>query len=139
MKNKELEMNLLIGPGFKLDFVPIFHFPFPCARSPLPVLVTSQPGLVCKQHSSQLHSLCVGIPFSSTVLLLGIHLCKTPQLYNSKTRLGDEICSYDVNMHEGYCLFVSFHHPLSFGSLMTGAPNENIVQNHLNIALLNVF
>ena len=26
---------------------------------------------------------------------------------------------------------------LSFGN--TGAPNENIVQNHLNIALLNVF
>ena len=29
MKNKELEMNLLIGPGFKLDFVPIFHSPVP--------------------------------------------------------------------------------------------------------------
>ena len=29
MKNKELEMNLLIGPGFKLGFVLIFHFPVP--------------------------------------------------------------------------------------------------------------
>ena len=29
---------------------------------------------------------------------------------------------------------------LSFSvELLTGAPNENIVQNHLNIALLNVF
>ena len=37
MKNKELEMNLLIGQGFKLGFVPIFRFPVPCARSPLPV------------------------------------------------------------------------------------------------------
>ena len=54
-------------------------------------------------------------------------------------RLGDEIFSYDVNMHEGYCLFVSFHHHLSFDSLITEPPNENIVQNHLNIALLNVF
>ena len=55
MKNKELEMNLLIGPGFKLGFVLIF---------PFPVLVTSQSGLACKQNSSQLHSLCVGILFS---------------------------------------------------------------------------
>ena len=31
--------------------------------------------------------------------------------------------------------------PLSLGSQreVSGAPNENIVQNHLNIALLNVF
>ena len=28
-QNKELEMQLLIGPGFKLGFVPIFHFPVP--------------------------------------------------------------------------------------------------------------
>ena len=33
---------------------------------------------------------------------LGIHLCKTSQLYILKTRLGGEIYSSDVNMHKGY-------------------------------------
>ena len=28
---------------------------------------------------------------------------------------------------------------LLYGLMLSGAPNENIVQNHLNIALLNVF
>ena len=28
---------------------------------------------------------------------------------------------------------------IPYRSRVTGAPNENIVQNHLNIALLNVF
>ena len=28
---------------------------------------------------------------------------------------------------------------LAFGKIQSGAPNENIVQNHLNIALLNAF
>ena len=37
-QSKELEMKLLIGLGFKSDFVPIFHFLVP--RSPFPVLVT---------------------------------------------------------------------------------------------------
>ena len=60
----------------------------------------SQPSLVWKQNSSHLHSLCVGILFNCTAL--GIHLCKTSQLYVLKTRLGGEIYSSDVNMHKGY-------------------------------------
>ena len=62
----------------------------------------SQPSLVWKQNSSHLHSLCVGILFNCTAL--GIHLCKTSQLYILKTRLGGEIYSSDVNMHKGYCI-----------------------------------
>ena len=34
---------------------------------------------------------------------------------------------------------LSFFHDLSMNNPLSGAPNENIVQNHLNIALLNVF
>ena len=34
-QNRELEMKLLVGLKFKLGFVPIFHFPFPRACSPL--------------------------------------------------------------------------------------------------------
>ena len=60
----------------------------------------SQPSLVWKQNSSHLHSLCVDILFNCTAL--GIHLCKTSQLYILKTRLGGEIYSSDVNMHKGY-------------------------------------
>ena len=30
-------MNLLIGLGFNLSFVPILHFPFPFGRSSFPV------------------------------------------------------------------------------------------------------
>ena len=62
----------------------------------------SQPSLVWKQNSSHLHSLCVGILFNCTAL--GIHLCKTSQLYVLKTRLGGEIYSSDVNMHKGYLI-----------------------------------
>ena len=36
-QSRELEMKLLIGLRSKVGFVPIFHFPFPCARSPLHV------------------------------------------------------------------------------------------------------
>ena len=42
----------------------------------------------------------MGILFNCTAL--GIHLCKTSQLYVLKTRLGGEIYSSDVNMHKGY-------------------------------------
>ena len=34
---KRIVMNLLIGLGFNLSFVPIFHFPVLFARSPFPV------------------------------------------------------------------------------------------------------
>ena len=42
--SRELEMKWQLGPGFKLSFVPIFYFPVPHARYPLPVpiLGTSQ-------------------------------------------------------------------------------------------------
>ena len=33
-QNKDFKMKLLIRLGVKLRFVPIFHFPFPRARSP---------------------------------------------------------------------------------------------------------
>ena len=56
--------------------------------------------LVCNQNFLHLHSLCVGILFNSTAL--GIHLRKTSQPCDFKTRLGGEICSSDVNMHKGY-------------------------------------
>ena len=36
-QNKDLEMKWMIGLGFKLGFVPIFHFPVARARSSLPV------------------------------------------------------------------------------------------------------
>ena len=32
--NRELEIKLLIGLGFKLGFVPFSIVPFPCAHSP---------------------------------------------------------------------------------------------------------
>ena len=35
-QNRELEMKLLIGLGFKSSFVPIFYFPVPRACSWLP-------------------------------------------------------------------------------------------------------
>ena len=37
----------------------------------------------------------------------------------------------------GWLALFSFR--LTSNVLLSGAPNENIVQNHLNIALLNVF
>ena len=40
-------------------------------------------------------------PFLFNSTALGIYLCKTSQLYNFKTKLGDEICSSNVNMCEG--------------------------------------
>ena len=48
---------------------------------------------------------------------------------------------------QSYTLLTKFRGPLTGGTLFgpftecdrTGAPNENIVQNHLKIALLNVF
>ena len=38
-----MEMDLLIELGFRLGFVPIFHFPVLRARFPLPVLVSRFP------------------------------------------------------------------------------------------------
>ena len=58
--------------------------------------------MVCEQSSSNLLSLCKAILFKSTIL--GIHLCKTSQFHNFKTRLGSEICSSDVYMRKGYFL-----------------------------------
>ena len=61
----------------------------------------STPSLICKENFLRLHSLCVGILFKFTTS--GILLCKTSQL-NFKTRLGGEICSFDVNTRKGYFL-----------------------------------
>ena len=61
----------------------------------------STPSLICKENFLHLHSLCVGILFKFTTS--GILLCKTSQL-NFKTRLGGEICSFDVNTRKGYFL-----------------------------------
>ena len=41
------------------------------------------------------------------------------------------------NHHRVNVALTVYHDP--FSVCLTGAPNENIVQNHLNIALLNVF
>ena len=38
-----------------------------------------------------------------------------------------------------YTLFDDFVIVIIIVQLCSGAPNENVVQNHLNIALLNVF
>ena len=56
--------------------------------------------LICKQNFLRVHPLCVGILFNSTALR--IHLGKTLQHYNFKTRLDGEMCSSDVNVHKGY-------------------------------------
>ena len=47
-----------------------------------------------------LDSVCMGILFNSTSL--GIHFCKTPQLYNFKTRHGGEIYLPGVDTNKGY-------------------------------------
>ena len=63
--------------------------------------------LVCKQNSSHLHTLGVNILFNCSAL--GIYLSgKTWRLFDFKTRLGGEIYSSDVNIHEGHlCLLFS--------------------------------
>ena len=43
-----------------------------------------------------------------------------------------------VLFHQGHCQ-VYIEVTIRAHCAITGAPNENIVQNHLNIALLNVF
>ena len=67
-------------------------------REPIPLSEQiSPPSLVCKQNSSHVHYLYVGIFFNW--IALGIHLCKTSQLFILKTRLGGEIYLSDINMH----------------------------------------
>ena len=110
MKNKELEMNLLIGPGFKLGFVLIF---------PFPVLVTSQSGLVCKQNSSQLHSLCVGILFS----LRNSFMRNFATLQCENEAWGWNLLVW--RKHAWGLLFIcQLSHPLSFGSLITASAGQ---------------
>ena len=43
---------------------------------------------------------CMFILFYPTAL--GIHFCETSLIFNVMTRLGDEFCLCDVNMHNGY-------------------------------------
>ena len=71
----------------------------PLNREPVPLSdeQISPPSLVCKQNSSHVHYLCVGILFNW--IALGIHLRKTSQVFILKTRLGGEIYLSDINMH----------------------------------------
>ena len=61
----------------------------------------SPPSLVCKESSLHLHSFCVDILFKFTAL--GHSFMQNFATLQFKTRLGGEICSFDVNMHKGYC------------------------------------
>lgn len=45
-QNKELEISLLIGLGFKLALVPIFHFPVFLPRNPFLIFVINVPHLL---------------------------------------------------------------------------------------------
>ena len=56
----------------------------------------SPPSLVCKEYSLHLHYLCVGILFKFTAL--GHSFMQNFATLQFKTRLGGEICSFDVNM-----------------------------------------
>ena len=60
----------------------------------------SPPSLVCKESSLHLHSFCVDILFKFTAL--GHSFMQNFATLQFKTRLGGEICSFDVNMHKGY-------------------------------------
>ena len=76
----------------------------------------SPPSLVCKENSLHLHSFCVDILFKFTAL--GHSFMQNFATLQFKTRLGGEICSFDVNMHKGYFILYlawfsrdSFHSP----------------------------
>ena len=94
----------LTATGAKNLFVILGLIPLRPGLWPLCMITSdkqiSPPSLICKENSLHLHSLCVDILFQFTTS--GILLCKTSQLYNFKTRLGGEICSFDVNTHKGY-------------------------------------
>ena len=60
---------------------------------------TTKPN-VCEKNFLPLHFLCMFILFYPTAL--GIHFCETLLIFNVMTRLGDEFCLCDVNMHNGY-------------------------------------
>ena len=64
-----------------------------------------QAPIVCKQNSSHLHSLFVGILFNPTTL--SIHWCKTSQLYNFNSRRGNEIFRFGVSLYKGHWCSVS--------------------------------
>ena len=49
------------------------------------------------------------------------------------------ICDYGCSFVKGCFCKVVFGLITCIGVLFSGAPSENIVQNHLNIELLNVF
>ena len=54
---------------------------------------------------------------------------------DSKTILFIDLNDVEYVAHPKYDQYAAF---LSMERLSTGAPNEDIIQNHLNIALLNV-
>ena len=64
-----------------------------------------QASVICKQNSSHLHSLCVGILFNPTTL--SVYWCKTLQLYNCNNRRGNEIFRFGVSLYKGHWCSVS--------------------------------
>ena len=61
---------------------------------------TTKPRL--QGNSLHLHSFCVDILFKFTAL--GHSFMQNFATLQFKTRLAEEICSFDVNMHKGYLL-----------------------------------
>ena len=97
--------------------------------------------------------LCVFLHIRSSVdpTFCGIFVCGSLQLKFTyfgavgllKIRFADHFCTF-LRLVLSVLTIFSFKSRLSLivrvkVVLNTGAPNENVVQNHLNIALLNVF
>ena len=55
------------------------------------------------------------------------------------SKTGDNMADNDKMQLTNKYFQLTYHHLSARMMQMTGAPNENIVPNHLNIALLNVF
>ena len=66
-------------------------------------------------------SLVLDLVDSDDLIFFGYSLCRTK-----------EYSLHFIGRQRNFCQF-----PCKY--LLSGAPNENIVQNHLNIVLLNVF
>ena len=79
-------------------------------------IITSEPNSLTEQDTEKVSERLVGKQLYSAFQLLCITICITTKETNFKVQA----------LHES-----------SMGGCQ-GAPNENIVQNHINIALLNV-
>ena len=69
------------------------------------------------------------------MLYLGNGLSRYVLIYNQEVSFTDRMQGH-LHTSSGIERFVLLS---CFFAVYTGAPNENIVQNHLNIELLNVF